>query len=355
MILRRLELANPRDDLGAAFVHGVGVTLRFAALALRKRGLRDEGPKSGVVGFRCELPQLLIDDAELLAERPQAVAHVGEAALDERSGHWSESTRPPRKRPGDKRGVGIPLNTEQIGLQLAFVPVLIEGLPLWLAETNCWLVAPSGPGGEAVLIDAPPDPTAIIGRLREHDLRLVAIFSTHGHIDHIGGVGSLVHGDDVPKGDHDIEVRIHDADRHMLLDPLGTSGMLGRYLEGMDLRPPEVIWGMDDGDIVSGAGMRFECLHTPGTRVARFAFGSTSTETPPILFSGDHLFQGSIGRTDLPGGSFDALMSSMVDKILPLPDDVQVLPGHGATTTIGWERTTNPFLIELQQRGGTWT
>jgi glyoxylase-like metal-dependent hydrolase (beta-lactamase superfamily II) len=112
---------------------------------------------------------------------------------------------------------------------------------------------------------------------------------------------------------------------------------------------------MDDGDIVSGAGMRFECLHTPGHTRGSVCFRLDVDGNAPILFSGDHLFQGSIGRTDLPGGSFDALMASMVDKILPLPDDVQVLPGHGSTTTIGWERTTNPFLIELQQRGGTWS
>jgi hydroxyacylglutathione hydrolase len=75
---------------------------------------------------------------------------------------------------------------------------------------------------------------------------------------------------------------------------------------------------------------------------------------PPILFSGDHLFAGSIGRTDLPGGSHDVLMQSMAEKILPLPDDLAVLPGHGPTTTLGWERKTNPFLVELVQRGGTW-
>ena len=231
--------------------------------------------------------------------------------------------------------------------------MLIEGLPLWLAQTNCWLVAPSGPGGEAVLIDAPPDPGSIVERLGHHGLRLVAIFSTHGHIDHIGGVGSLVHGDDVPRAG-DVEVRIHDEDRHMLLDPIGTSGGLGRYLEGLDLRPPETIWGMDDGDRISGAGMTFTCIHTPGHTRGSVCFRLDIDGNPPILFSGDHLFQGSIGRTDLPGGSIEALMASMADKILPLPDDTQVLPGHGATTTIGWERTTNPFLVELVQRGGRW-
>jgi hypothetical protein len=75
---------------------------------------------------------------------------------------------------------------------------------------------------------------------------------------------------------------------------------------------------------------------------------------PPILFSGDHLFAGSIGRTDLPGGSMEQLMGSMATKILPLADDTQVLPGHGQTTTIGHERRTNPFLLELTQRGGHW-
>ena len=75
---------------------------------------------------------------------------------------------------------------------------------------------------------------------------------------------------------------------------------------------------------------------------------------PPILFSGDHLFAGSIGRTDLPGGSFEQLMASMADKILPMDDATVVLPGHGSTTTVGQERITNPFLIELQQRGNRW-
>jgi hydroxyacylglutathione hydrolase len=229
--------------------------------------------------------------------------------------------------------------------------VLIEGLPLWLAQTNCWLVAPDGPGGECVLIDAPPDPGAIIERLQLHELRLAAIFNTHGHIDHIGGVGSLVHG--LEHG-HDIDVRIHDGDRHMLLDPIGTSGQLGAYLEGLDLRPPELIYCIDDGERIRGCGMTFTAIHTPGHTQGSVCFTLQVDDQPPILFSGDHLFAGSIGRTDLPGGSMTQLMSSMAEKILPLVDDTQVLPGHGATTTIGHERQTNPFLLELIQRRGGW-
>ena len=225
--------------------------------------------------------------------------------------------------------------------------MLIEGLPLWLAETNAWIVAPSGPGGECVLIDAPPDPSAIVGRLEHHGLRLVALLSTHGHVDHIGGVGTLVHthGNNVP-------VHIHDDDRHMLLDPVGTSGQFGQMLlgNGLDLRPPELLYGLDDGERVSGAGMTFTALHTPGHTKGSTCFLMEVEGSPPVLFSGDHLFQGSIGRTDLPGGSYDALMASMAEKILPMSDDVNVLPGHGPTTTVGRERRFNPFLQELQQR-----
>ena len=229
--------------------------------------------------------------------------------------------------------------------------MLIEGLPLWLAQTNCWIVAPDGPGGECVLIDAPPDPAAIIDRLHHHELRLAALFSTHGHIDHIGGIGTLVHG---PEGVAALEVRIHDGDRHMLLDPIGTSGAFGAYLEGLDLRPPEVIYGIDDGEGLRGCGMTFTAIHTPGHTRGSVCFSLEMDGQPPILFSGDHLFAGSIGRTDLPGGSMDQLMASMAEKILPLSDETAVLPGHGPTTTIGRERATNPFLLELRQRGGRW-
>jgi hydroxyacylglutathione hydrolase len=223
---------------------------------------------------------------------------------------------------------------------------LLEGMPLWVADTNCWLVAPSGPGGECVLIDAPPDPQAILGRLAHHGLRLVALLSTHGHVDHVGGIGSVVHAQD-----HEVPVHIHDHDRHMLLDPVGTSGGFGRMLEGtgLDLRPPELVHGLDDGQRVSGAGMTFTALHTPGHTQGSVCLEMRVDGEPPILFSGDHLFAGSIGRTDLPGGSFDQLMASMADKILPMGDDVQVLPGHGPVTTVGRERRTNPFLLELQQ------
>jgi hydroxyacylglutathione hydrolase len=223
---------------------------------------------------------------------------------------------------------------------------IVEPLTLWLAATNAWIVAPDGPGGECVLIDAPPEPGPILERLAALELRLVALISTHGHIDHVGGIGSVVHAQH-----HPVPVHIHDLDRHMLVDAADNSGMMARYLDGLDLRPPEIIEGLDDGTVVKGAGMSFEVLHTPGHTQGSVCLLTRVGDDPPILFSGDHLFFGSIGRTDLPGGSFDQLMDSMERKILPLADEISVLPGHGPTTTIGKERVANPFLVELQQGG----
>jgi hydroxyacylglutathione hydrolase len=225
--------------------------------------------------------------------------------------------------------------------------MMIAGLRLWIAGTNAWVVSATGAGGECVLVDAPPDPGPILRHMEEHGLRLVALLATHGHVDHIGGVGELSRG----QGE-DVPVRIHDHDRHMLLDPVGTSGTLGQILdyEDIDLRPPELLSGLDDGEKVSGAGMTFTALHTPGHTQGSTCFLLEVDGEAPILFSGDHLFAGSIGRTDLAGGNHEQLLASMAAKILPLDDAVQVLPGHGDTTTIGKERATNPFLLDLLKR-----
>jgi len=224
--------------------------------------------------------------------------------------------------------------------------MLIEGMRLWIAGTNAWIVAPSGPGGECVLVDAPPEPRAIIGRLQEQGLRLVALLATHGHVDHVGGVSGVVGATDAP-----VAVHFHEADRHLLLDPAASNGTLGRLLEEdqVSLGPPELVHGLDDGQSVTGAGMTFTALHTPGHTKGSVCFLLEVEGEAPVLFSGDHLFAGSIGRFDLPGGSESELLASMEAKILPLDDAVEVLPGHGPTTTIGKERATNPYLAGLAQ------
>ncbi len=228
--------------------------------------------------------------------------------------------------------------------------MLIEGMQLWVAGTNAWIVAPDGPGGECVLIDAPPDPSAIVARLRDKRLRLVALFATHGHVDHVGGVSAVV--GQAAADPATLPVRIHDHDRHMLLDPVRTGGTLSELLaySGLDLHPPELILGMDDGERIAGAGMTFTAIHTPGHTPGSTCYLLEVDGEASVLFSGDHLFQGSIGRTDLPGGSLGQLVESMIEKILPLPDEVRVLPGHGDVTTVGEERATNPYVREMVAR-----
>lgn len=214
--------------------------------------------------------------------------------------------------------------------------MLIDQLELWMAATNTYVVAPEA-GGPAVVVDAPPDPEGIVSLLAAHRLTPVALLVTHGHVDHVGGAGSLV----VATG---VTAYVHPDDDYLTLHPMEQL----RYLFGLvppgDYRPPEHFRSLDDGMTLELAGLRFDVLGTPGHTPGHCCFYLAEEG---ILFSGDQLFAGSIGRTDLPGGDYEVLMRSMTDKVLPLADDVRVLPGHGPATTIGGERRTNPFLVGL--------
>ncbi len=226
--------------------------------------------------------------------------------------------------------------------------MIIDGIPLWVASTNCWIVSVNHK--ECVLIDVPPDPQAVLGRLEHWNLKPVAIIATHGHADHVGGVSELLKMsvDHPTIDDQPVTPRtyIHPQDRHMIDDPISSSYMLIPALEatGFDFRPPEEIIDLQDGDSVKGAGMSFVALHTPGHTQGSVCIQLSVENQPPMLFSGDHLFRGSIGRTDLPGGSYTQLMESMSTKIIPLADETVVLPGHGDPTTIGREKKMNQFL-----------
>lgn len=218
--------------------------------------------------------------------------------------------------------------------------MLVEGFPLWFFETNCWVVAP-GEDGPCVVIDAPPDPDAIAIRLARHRLEPVALLVTHGHLDHVGGVGRLVETFPMP-------VYVHDLDRRHVLDPSAQARILVR--DPMVFPVPPDVRSLSDGDVLELGELRLRAVHTPGHTPGStcFLLDDSSPIEGDLLFSGDHLFAGSVGRTDMPGGSWDDLMRSMREKVMTLPPETRVAPGHGPATTIGRELATNPFLAEAR-------
>ena len=214
--------------------------------------------------------------------------------------------------------------------------MLIESVPLWFAQTNAYVVAPRT-GAMAVLIDAPPSPSDLLPLMAANSLIPVALLITHGHVDHVGGAGELVR-------DLGIRAYVHPGDDFLTLDPEAQlRGLFGMLPPG-DFEPPERFEALTDGLRLQLADLVFEVLHTPGHTPGHCCF---LVEEEGFLFSGDQLFAGSIGRTDLPGGDFPTLMDSMTRKILPLEDQVEVLPGHGPRTTLGRERRSNPFLVDI--------
>jgi hydroxyacylglutathione hydrolase len=215
--------------------------------------------------------------------------------------------------------------------------VLIESRSLWLFGTNAYVVAPES-GGPAIIVDAPPDPVGVGELLAEFDLTPVALLVTHGHIDHAGGVDGIA--------ENGVAAYIHPDDIDMARHPgehLRTLlGVQAAGLEAPVVSSPFEHLG--DGDMLDIAGISVSVIHTPGHTPGHCCFHIADEG---VLFSGDQLFAGSIGRTDLPGGSYDDLMTSMSEKVLPLPRETRVLPGHGPATTLAAERSTNPFLQEL--------
>jgi glyoxylase-like metal-dependent hydrolase (beta-lactamase superfamily II) len=217
--------------------------------------------------------------------------------------------------------------------------VLVEGFPALVAGTNCWVIAP-GPGEQCVIVD----PGVGVGDqlaevVERHRLHPVAVLLTHGHLDHTFSVVPVCQARDVP-------AYIHPADRGQLTDPWSALGLpKGAPLfgvQGLTFAEPGDVRPLEDGAGVSLAGLDFTVLHAPG-----HTEGSVVFTVDDALVSGDVLFAGSIGRVDLPGGSMAAMLQSLREVILPMPDDRVVYPGHGPTTTIGRERMTNPYLLEL--------
>lgn len=220
--------------------------------------------------------------------------------------------------------------------------MLIAGFPAGSFATNCYVVAP-GPGEECLIIDPGQDAEpGVTELLAEHRLRPVAVLATHGHVDHIWSVAPLC-------GARGIPAYIHPADRDLLSDPAKGFGLAGRQLfRGLTFTEPDDVAALTDGMTLRLAGVELVVDHAPGHTPGSVTFGSAAAGTPGrVLFSGDLLFAGSIGRTDLPGGDYPAILDSLSRVCLTLPDDTRVLPGHGPQTTIGAERATNPFLAGL--------
>jgi hydroxyacylglutathione hydrolase len=230
-----------------------------------------------------------------------------------------------------------------------------EILPVGLLQCNCSILG-DPETGEAIVIDPGDEVDRILEILRRHNLKVRAIVSTHTHIDHVGGLPALHRATGAP-------VLIHEAD-------LGLYKALDRQAQMIGIPLPESMLIRDfvkEGDNIRWGGYQAQVLHTPGhtpgsislvvgvnqgqaaaeQRPPRASHLTAATEPPEArLIAGDTLFRGSIGRTDFPGGSYPQIIASIQEKLLTLPDELVVIPGHGSLTTIGQEREFNPFLRE---------
>ena len=214
------------------------------------------------------------------------------------------------------------------------VAIRVDGLSLGPIGTNCYVVRVEG-GSEAVVVDPSAEAADLRLRLAGLRLRCAAILVTHGHWDHLVGVSDLAAGTGAP-------VHMPAGERELLERP-------GPYTPpGLTLRPhtPEVV--LEGGEELALAGMSFEVVSVPGHSPAHLAYHAAGH-----LFSGDVLFHGSVGRTDLPGADWETLVGSIRTLLERFPPETVVHPGHGPTTTLGAELARNPFLAELRaERAG---
>ena len=212
--------------------------------------------------------------------------------------------------------------------------MLVTIVPVGALQCNCTILGDPA-SGEAIVVDPGDEAEKVLSALRRHGLRCVAILNTHAHIDHVGANHALR---EVTGG----KLMMHEADLP-LYDNLRVQA---QWLGGLIPEPPraELDGHVAHGDRVSAGALHAEVLHTPGHTPGSLSFHVPGGE--PLLLSGDTLFAGSIGRTDLWGGDFDQEIGSIRRHLLTLDDTTRVIPGHGPETTIGWERQRNPFLNE---------
>lgn len=206
--------------------------------------------------------------------------------------------------------------------------MIVHCLPVGPLQVNCYLAA-CAESGEAVAIDPGDEPSLILERIEREGLALKQILLTHCHADHVGGVKGLVEACPAP-------VKMHRSDRAMLDSAVEHGRLFGLEIEA----PPPPDGYLEEGDVVRFGDESLKVLHTPGHSPGGICFLG-----PSEIFVGDTLFAGSIGRFDFPGGSYEALLQGISDKILILAENVVVYPGHGPATTVGHEKRTNPFFV----------
>jgi glyoxylase-like metal-dependent hydrolase (beta-lactamase superfamily II) len=204
--------------------------------------------------------------------------------------------------------------------------VILKTLAVGPFAANCYILA-TEPAAEGVIIDPGDQANVILQNVSALGLSIKHIILTHGHIDHVGALKDTKEATGA-----DIVIHTEDA-------PTLSKDLVNRMLGLTYPKPPPPDRLLDDGDIISFADISLKVLHTPG-----HSPGSICLLMNDHLFSGDTLFSGSIGRSDLPGGDYTKLMHSLKTRLLMLPDDIRVYPGHGPATTIGEERKQNPFL-----------
>jgi glyoxylase-like metal-dependent hydrolase (beta-lactamase superfamily II) len=215
---------------------------------------------------------------------------------------------------------------------------IIRGIVVGAFAENCWVIG-NRRTGEAICVDPGDQPDEILAMARDMGVRIKYIANSHAHIDHVLGVGGVREATGA-------RFLLHAGDLEILR---GTARSAKGWM-GMDLpQPPDPDALLGDGDSVDVDGLKLAVLHTPGHTQGSVCFYANG-----VVFAGDTLFAGSIGRTDLPGGDYDQEMGSIVERLLALPDETIVLPGHMDQTTIGHERRRNPYVrMELDRRAGS--
>ncbi len=204
----------------------------------------------------------------------------------------------------------------------------VERFLTGIISTNCYL-AINEETKQTVVIDPAASSPKLMGYIEEEGLKIEAILLTHGHFDHIMGIDGFLKKYDAP-------VYVHEDDQEMMGDP--KLNQSSTYTAGYTFSGSESI---RDGQTLHLAGYDFEVFHTPGHTPGCCCF---YVRTEGVLFSGDTLFANSVGRTDFPGSSTEALIRSIREKLLPLPDETRVYPGHMGETAIGHERKHNPYI-----------